>query len=489
MKKLIVFTAALLGLGGYTAQAASVVNGDIATTSSPPKILQVSDNGRFLQYSDGSPFFWLADTGWLLFQKLSREEANDYLQDRHDKGFNVIQVMVIHNLPETNFYGDTAFINKDFTQPNVTEGNSYWDPEAYDYWDHVDYILDLAQEKGITLAMVPVWGSVAKGQSDDPAWAETYAAWLADRFKRHANIVWLNGGDIRGDVKPDVWSAIGQTLDTFNPQTLISFHPFGSTQSSTWFHNASWLDFNMFQSGHRRYDQVPSYADPKTWNGEDNWKYVGTDYAKQPAKPTVDGEPSYENIPQGLHDSSQPYWTAADVRRYAYWSVFAGAFGHTYGDNAVMQMYKPDSGEGSYGVRNYWDEALQDEGAGQMQYLKQLILSRPFFERVPDQTLLAGANGSKYDHIVVTRVSVMRSFIHILAVRLMLRCKNSPLEQLKPVGLIPAMVQASGLEILAIVLCERLIHREKNLMVMIGCSSLTLLIQRIDEANRMSCTV
>jgi hypothetical protein len=27
------------------------------------------------------------------------------------------------------------------------------------------------------------------------------------------------------------------------------------------------------------------------------------------------------------------------VRRYAYWSVFAGSCGHTYGHNAIMQFY------------------------------------------------------------------------------------------------------------------------------------------------------
>lgn len=39
-------------------------------------------------------------------------------------------------------------------------------------------------------------------------------------------------------------------------------------------------------------------------------------------KPTLDAEPSYEWILQGLHDNTQPYWKAKQVRRYAYWSVF-----------------------------------------------------------------------------------------------------------------------------------------------------------------------
>ena len=57
----------------------------------------------------------------------------------------------------------------------------------------------------------------------------------------------------------------------------------------------------------------------------------------------------------------------------------------------------------AYGVRNYWYEAIDDPGAGQMQYLKALILSRPFFERIPDQSLIAGENGTQYDYVIATR--------------------------------------------------------------------------------------
>ena len=45
----------------------------------------------------------------------------------------------------------------------------------------------------------------------------------------------------------------------------------------------------MFQSGHRRYDQ----DDTPGAKGEANWRYVNEDYAKEPPKPTLDGEPSY----------------------------------------------------------------------------------------------------------------------------------------------------------------------------------------------------
>jgi hypothetical protein len=167
-----------------------------------------------------------------------------------------------------------------------------------------------------------------------------------------------------------------------------------------WFHDEPWLGFNMFQSGHRRYSQD---TDSPHRFGEDNWRYVEEDYARKPVKPVVDGEPSYEGIPQGLHDSKEPYWTDADARRYAWWSVFAGAFGHTYGDNAVMQFYRPGVDQPAYGAREPWTTALHDPGSGQMQFLKNLILSRPYFERVPDQTLIAAPNGTGHGRAIATR--------------------------------------------------------------------------------------
>src|SRR5690606_16009942 len=70
--------------------------------------LKVSANGRYFTTASGAPFFWLGDTGWLLFNKLTREEAEKYLENRRAKGFNVIQAMLVHNARQVNAYGDSA---------------------------------------------------------------------------------------------------------------------------------------------------------------------------------------------------------------------------------------------------------------------------------------------------------------------------------------------------------------------------------------------
>jgi len=361
--------------------------------------LKISENKRYLVDKDGNPFFWLGDTGWLLFSKLNREEVENYLSNRAEKGFNVIQAMVLHTVGVVNIYGDSALIAKNVSKPLVTEGNSFEDTVQYDFWDNVDYVIKKAEEKGLYVALIPIWGSNVKSGHVSRDGAAEYAAFLASRYKDQSNIIWLNGGDLMGSDSTEIWKIIGTTINQVDTNHLISYHPFGRTASSIWFHNEDWLDFNMFQSGHRRYDQ-----DDTEWAfGQDNWKYVNLDYALEPVKPTIDGEPSYDGIPHGLHDSTQPYWTADDLRRYAYWSVFAGAFGFTYGSNSVMQFYKPTDDKPSYGPREYWTAGIDLPGSGQMQYLKKLILSHPFLERIPDQSLIAGDNGTKYDFLIATR--------------------------------------------------------------------------------------
>lgn len=368
--------------------------------------LKVSENKRFLCHENEVPFFWLGDTGWLLFSRLTREEAEIYLEDRRKKGFNVIQIILLHELPEVNVYGKSAFAGEFESVDWASILGKPYDSNSYDFWDHVDYIISLAAQKGIYMALVPIWGSEVKKRNLEGRHVYEYSKWLAIRYKDKPNIIWINGGDSYGDAYEEVWQTIGNTIKENDLNHLMTFHPFGRTQSSKWFHKESWLDFNMFQSGHRRYDQQNFNEKDDTdgeWKGEDNWRYVQEDYEKEPPKPTIDGEPSYEGIPQGLHDPKEPYWTADDCRRYAYWAVFAGAFGHTYGNNAIIQMHKPKYSEGSYGVKKFWYEAIHDEGGCQMQYLKKLMTSVPFFERLPDQSIIEGENGQKYYRLIATR--------------------------------------------------------------------------------------
>lgn len=366
--------------------------------------LKISGNKRFFQTENDKPFFWLGDTGWLLFVKNNREDAIHYLDTRKEQGFNLIQVMVIHDVKNINAHGDSTLVNQDVSTPNTTPGNDFNDKAQYDFWDHAEYIIQEAEKRGLYMGLVPVWGSNVKDGKVTVPQAKAYARFLVERFSKYANIVWLNGGDIKGSEGYDVWQAIGSTIRQNDKKHLMTFHPRGRYTSSDWFHNASWLDFNMFQSGHRTYEQDTSKAD-KHFFGEDNWKFIKLDYNLKPRKPTLDGEPSYENIPYGLHDYTKPRWSAADLRRYAYWSVFAGGAGFTYGENSVMQFHKIGDADANYDVKQNWKEAINAPGANQMKHLKNLMLERSYFDRIPAQEMIADNTKKRYNYIVATRGS------------------------------------------------------------------------------------
>jgi hypothetical protein len=158
---------------------------------------------------------------------------------------------------------------------------------------------------------------------------------------------------------------------------LITYHPRGPGLSSDYFHQAEWLDFNMSQSSHGAHDH-------------DNGLYAEHDYALEPPKPTLDGEPRYEGIVAGFYfqnTNRNDRFDDYDVRQAAYWSLLAGACGHTYGHSSVWQMWAPGR-EPAIGADVPWHEALDHPGAFQMRLVRRLFESRPFEKLVPDQSLI-----------------------------------------------------------------------------------------------------
>lgn len=364
--------------------------------------LKVSDNQRFLQHENGAPFFWLGDTDWLLPQHLNREEVAYFFDVARRAGYNVAQVQVqsMDNFPCYNVYGQAA----------IPAGwdMSKADPDGiYTFWDHLDYIVKTAEQNGIYVGLVCVWGYYVKGGKMGIEEAKRYGTFLANRYKDAPNIIWFMGGDIQGDIHPEVWEALATTIKSIDKNHIMTYHPRGRYTSAQFFPKAKWLDLHTFQSGHRRYGQRMGNAvyPIKDDTEEDNWMYVDSTWTHDTTKPVLDSEPSYENIPVGLHDPDEARWQDYDVRRYAYWSVFAGSCGHTYGHNSLQQMLKPGyhTGYGRDGDEPAWYDAQKAPGYNQMKYLKNLMLSLPYFVRVPDQSIIVGKNGTKYNRLLATR--------------------------------------------------------------------------------------
>ena len=361
--------------------------------------LKISENQHFLMRADGTPFFYLADTAWELFHRLNREETLRYLDNRRAKGFTVIQVVALaehSGLSEANAQGDLPLIDNDPTRPAVTKGNAPDDQEQYDYWDHVDFVVDEANKRGLTIGFLPTWGDKWNkkwGQGPEIFNSENariYGEWLGARY-RDKDIIWILGGDrpIENDNHKAITRAMAAGLESGDGgRHLMTFHPSGGQTSATWFHDDAWLDFNMQQNGH--------------CTDTDVWNRIARDYGRTPTKPVLDGEPLYEDHPICFDAAKNGYSDAYEIRKFAYWDVFAGAAGHTYGNHAIWQFHAPQRGQGINGPTAYWTEAMDHAGAGQMQYLRRLIEARPFFQRVPDREILVEAR-DKGAHLQATR--------------------------------------------------------------------------------------
>ena len=116
--------------------------------------LRVSDNHRFLVTADGKPFFWLGDTTWELFHRLNRQQAEQLLDNRAKNGFNVIQAVAIAELDghsDPDPYGHLPLTDLDPARPAVKDG-----PDN-DYWDHVDFVVQAANRRGIYVGFLPTW--------------------------------------------------------------------------------------------------------------------------------------------------------------------------------------------------------------------------------------------------------------------------------------------------------------------------------------------
>ncbi len=384
----------------------------------PLPSIEANPGGHYLQTSDGKPFFWLGDTAWQLIDFCTLEESVYYLHARAQQGFNVIQTTVLaefDGLNSPSAQGERPFVDNDPTKPNDK------------YFAHVAEIVDLAAANQLYVALLPVWGDKLTApwgtgprifSTGNLAAARSYGQYLGTMLRSRSNVLWMLGGDrpaslvgspadeypqapaVAAGFKPTqdwtpIWSEIAAGLgDGLGRKPFCLYHPSGgSFSTSVFLKDASWLTVNGIQSGHGGGHDVPI------------WNLIARDCAISPPKPTLDLEPNYEDHPFNpwpRWDPASGYFDDYDVRKQTYRSVFAGGCGVTYGHHSVWQ-FASSRREAINHAKMGWEQAIYRPGARQMRFLRELIESRPFFERIRDLSLIAGNGGEGGLHMEATR--------------------------------------------------------------------------------------
>ena len=344
--------------------------------------MEVSQNGRYLIDRDGKPFFWLGDTAWGLFQIPSRDDVRFYLKSRAEQGFSVIHAAAVHDNPFItppleNRLGDKAFIDDDLTRPRITPGNDPNNAEQYDYWDHVEFVIDAAAQEELKILFFPIF-NMRKDQGGyeriNAENAYAYGKFLGERFGDKPNLIWSMGGDVltKTDEERELWGQLAKGITEAvagkedYSRTLMTYHTRGGNSSRDHFTNAAWLDFDMFQ----------------TWDSYQRiCSAMRRDYAKTPTRPVLHGEGAYE---EGPEYPTKPI-TPAVIRKQAYWATFSGGM-HTYGNTNTWNF-----GSNKKYVTEDWKKAVHCEGAQQLRHFRDFWESVRWWEMSPDDSVIQPA--------------------------------------------------------------------------------------------------
>ncbi len=305
--------------------------------------LRVSDNGRYLTDAEGKPFFYQADTPWMLLFRLTLPEAEEYMADRKAKGFSALQIQMTGFLGMKNRADQSPFdADNDLSKPN----------EAF--FAHADKVIQKGADLGLLFLIAPMWsgccgegwagkdkeGNIKPLDANGPEKARRWGRWLGERYRRHENIAWLMGGDHNPGESHELIRQMARSIHEAAPRHLMAVHNAPEHSSADFYNDDPWLTVNAAYT----YKEVFQHVF-KEWRRSD------------PVRPVFLSESGYE------HESNDGRGgTPFRLRRQAYGAILSGALGgHAYGNRELWK------------VTDKWRESLRDVGSNQMVFVRRLF--------------------------------------------------------------------------------------------------------------------
>lgn len=287
------------------------------------------------------------DSAWLLMAGISREDAVFYLDDRQARRFNTLLINLIDRGAPQNFYGNAPFTTaNDFATPN----------EAY--FAHCEYVLAQARQRGFLVLLAPAYlgfnggseGFYQAMQANGATKMRDYGRYVATRFAAYDNVLWVNGGDFNPPDKT-LTRAVALGINDILPNALQTVHCVRLTGGLDYWRGESWLDVN---TAYTQSDVVTPCQ---------------VQYQQPEQMPFFLIEAYYENMNGSTRDS---------LRRQAWGSVLAGAFGQLFGNAPIWDFNLVTTG-----VPN-WKTFLNSGGAQDMTRLWDLVSTLRWDLFVPD---------------------------------------------------------------------------------------------------------
>lgn len=322
--------------------------------------LRVAKSGTYLEHSDSTPFFVLADTCWTGPALSTEKDWQTYLVDRKKKGFTAVQFNMVSPWR-------TAPVDAEGNASYTVENGKLKINEAF--YKRLDARLKAIRDTGLLPMPVLIWAH-KKGDAGVELSEEHVIELAKFEVARYSNgpVLWILAGDARYN-KDDAekWKRVGRAVFGDKPGTLATTHPTGENWPWKSWEDEKWLTVLGYQSGHGDSEKTMK------------WLYSGppAEFSKQKSftRPAMNLEPPYEA--HNGYTTRKPH-TDYSTRRAVYWSLLVHpAAGVTYGGHGVWSWHtKPGQGptdHESTGIAKVWSEALDLPGATQMGYIRKLM--------------------------------------------------------------------------------------------------------------------
>ena len=367
----------------------------------PPFPLKESANHRYLVDRNQKPFPILGRTAWFLISQ-SEAEYKFFVEDCLKYGYNAIEMHVVDHDPRGahppyNGAGELPFLKRldgkswegklvygsareeapDMTKPNER------------FWVFVDGFLNYCRSKGIIVFMFPVYvgypgtdqGWMRELEANGPARAEAFGAWIASRYKKQDNLVWMLLGDR---------SELNTTQHTAEAALIKGLKTVPGQLSP---HYSAECESDQCSACH------PDFGKEMTLNGAYSWAHVVRSaheaYEHVPVMPSfLLEEPYDEEGPEG--NKINPYATQP-VRRYQWWGWLGTIGGYISGNGYVWPFRE--------GV---WKQHLATPNTEDMMHLNEFIRAHKWWTLVP-------GGSSRMKDLVLSNQNDLNDTTHVAA--------------------------------------------------------------------------
>lgn len=325
--------------------------------------VRLATDRRHLQFADGTPFFWLADTVWNGAGVSEPKNWEIYAVVRSSQNYSAAQWAVVPGADSEGHSALTGFPERIGVNP--------------DFFKSLDAKVATLAQVGMLSAIAPLLEAQSPAEAvalpDDQAVLlvrYVVARWGADPV---AWVIQLDGGS----KSVERWKKIGQEAFGGVPHAPVLVAAIKKSEALTEFRDQEWVDLLQFQG--------------PTSQSDDDLRALGAAGGSENSRQGLIVMTPQENA---LGSTAGKRVNAEDVRQSAYRGLLAGhAAGITYAGHGVanwITTIDPKTEDKLGAGLPFWHKALFMPGAKQLGSLAALLDGINYWQLRPAPQLLAG---------------------------------------------------------------------------------------------------